>query len=279
VNRFQRSFALLSASLAVVRAERRLLWLPVMSAVFTLIATLLIFVPVVALALAGGSAHRQSGVIFFAGTLLAAYAATTVATFFNVALVSCAARHFHGNRASLAEGFAAAGRRLGAILIWALIATAVGTLLRAVDQRAGLLGSIVTGLVGAAWSVATYFVVPVLAFEQVGPTDAIGRSVAIVRRSWGEGLIGNAGLGIATFVLAVPVGLVGAVGLNMLATDRGAAMVLLLAAGAGLITLAVISSALGQIYKTAVYLYAADGDVAGYSKDLLDGAFRPKRNS
>jgi hypothetical protein len=43
------------------------------------------------------------------------------------------------------------------------------------------------------------------------------------------------------------------------------------------VVLLVVSSAMGQIYKTAVYLYAETGEIAGYSSELLEGAFRDKR--
>jgi hypothetical protein len=40
----------------------------------------------------------------------------------------------------------------------------------------------------------------------------------------------------------------------------------------------VVGSAMGQVYKTAVYLYATNGEVVGYSSELLEGAFREKRS-
>jgi hypothetical protein len=138
-------------------------------------------------------------------------------------------------------------------------------------------GSIVARLLGAGWAIATYFVIPVLAFEQVGPADAVRRSVATVRRSWGESLIGNVGLGIATFLLALPLVGVGLVGAAVVGASPAAGVgLLVVAAGLGVVLL-VVSSAMGQIYKTAVYLYAETGEVAGYSSELLEGAFRDKR--
>jgi hypothetical protein len=208
---------------------------------------------------------------------LAGYAATAVATYFNVALVSCAARSFHGEDTGAAEGMRAANARLGSILLWALIASLVGLVIRSVEQRAGIVGSIVARLLGAGWAIATYFVIPVLAFEQVGPADAVRRSVATVRRSWGESLIGNVGLGIATFLLALPLVGVGLVGAAVVGASPAAGVgLLVVAAGLG-VALLVVSSAMGQIYKTAVYLYAETGEVAGYSSELLEGAFRDKR--
>ena len=98
-----------------------------------------------------------------------------------------------------------------------------------------------------------------------------------MRRSWGESLIGNVGLGIATFLLALPLVGVGLVGAAVVGASPVAGVgLLVVAAGLGVVLL-VVSSAMGQIYKTAVYLYAETGEVAGYSSELLEGAFRDKR--
>jgi hypothetical protein len=276
VNRFQRSFRLLSQSLAIIRSDRSLLWFPVLSAVFTVIAVAIVLVPAAVLLLPGATADSAHTWPMLVVAGLAGYAATAVATYFNVALVSCAARSFHGEDTSAGEGMRAANARLGSILLWALIASLVGMVIRAVEQRAGL-GSIVARLLGAGWAIATYFVIPVLAFEQVGPADAVRRSIATVRRSWGESLIGNVGLGIATFLLALPLVGVGLLGAALVGASPAAGVgLLVVAAGLGVVLL-VVSSAMGQIYKTAVYLYAETGEIAGYSSELLEGAFRDKR--
>ncbi|MDX6522741.1 MAG: hypothetical protein QOI17_254 [Gaiellales bacterium] len=279
MNRFQRSFRLLSESLAIVRADRSLLLFPVLSAVFTVLAVVLIFVPAALLAGVALSAGRPHATLaLLAASALAGYAATAVATYFNVALASCAARSFHGEQTNVGEGLRAANARIGSILLWALIAALVGTIARAVEQRAGVLGNIVAGLLGAAWAVATYFVVPVLAFEQVGPADAVRRSLQTVRRSWGESLIGNVGLGIAGFVLMLPLVLLGLIGAGMVSQHPGAGVALLAVTALLFVALMVVGSAMGQVYKTAVYLYATNGEVVGYSSELLEGAFREKRS-
>ncbi|HEV8154433.1 MAG TPA: DUF6159 family protein [Gaiellales bacterium] len=276
MNRFQRSFRLLSQSLAIIRSDRSLLWFPVLSAVFTVIAVAIVLVPAAVVLLPGATADSAHTWPMLVVAGLAGYAATAVATYFNVALVSCAARSFHGEDTSAGEGMRAANARLGSILLWALIASLVGMVIRAVEQRAGL-GSIVARLLGAGWATATYFVIPVLAFEQVGPADAVRRSIATVRRSWGESLIGNVGLGIATFLLALPLIGVGLLGAALVGASPAAGVgLLVVAAGLGVVLL-VVSSAMGQIYKTAVYLYAETGEIAGYSSELLEGAFRDKR--
>src|SRR6476469_436543 len=148
MHRFQRSFRLLSQSLAIIRRDRSLLWFPVLSAAFTLIAVAIVLVPAAVLLLPGATADTAHTWPMLVAAGLAGYAATAIATYFNVALVSCAARSFHGEDTSAGEGMRAANARLGSILLWALIASLVGLVIRSVEQRAGIVGSIVARLLG-----------------------------------------------------------------------------------------------------------------------------------
>src|SRR5208283_3179336 len=156
----------------------------------------------------------------------------------------------------------------------AAIAASVGTLLRIVAERFGIFGRIVLGLIGLAWSVATALVVPVLAGENVGPIEAIGRSVELIKKAWGEDIIGSAGIGVVFGLIMVATVIVG--GMLVLAAfgaHRLALGVLLLV----LVILAVCLIALAQatlhgIYSAALYRYAT----GGIDRDLLEGAFRQR---
>src|SRR3954453_9085619 len=100
MNRFQRSFRLLSQSLAIIRRDRSLLWFPVLSAAFTLIAVQVVLVPSPVLLLPGAAGDGGGSWPMLVVAGLVGYAASGVATYFNVALVSCAARSFHGEDTS-----------------------------------------------------------------------------------------------------------------------------------------------------------------------------------
>src|SRR5262249_37193960 len=116
-----------------------------------------------------------------------------VIIFFNSALVGAALMHLRGERATLGDGLRIAMSRLPAILGYAVIAATVGMILRAIEERAGFIGRWIAGLLGAAWSLATFMVVPLLVSQQIGPIDAVQRSAQLLKRTWGENLIGNAG--------------------------------------------------------------------------------------
>src|SRR5262249_51278838 len=110
-------------------------------------------------------------------------------TFFNAALVDCAVVRFRGGNPNVWTGLQFAGGRLPQIAAWSLVAASVGLLLRAIesDKRFGV--KLIASVLGVAWSIATYFVVPALVMEKIGPLEAIKRSAAALRNTWGETLI------------------------------------------------------------------------------------------
>ena len=138
---------------------------------------------------------------------------TAVMIFFNVALIHCALRAHAGEQPSIRAGLASAVGLLPQILGWALVTTTVGVVLSmvtdALKNYLGFLGSFLGGLLEVSWAVVTYFVVPVLVTEKVGPVTAVKRSTAILRAKWGALLAGEARIGLigGLFFLAVGVGL------------------------------------------------------------------------
>lgn len=201
-----------------------------------------------------------------------------VIVFFNSALVACAVLRFDGQNPTPGDGLKVALSRLPQIFGWAVVAASVGVLMKIVESRSEKFGAIVASLIGAAWSIVTFFVVPVIVVEQAGPITALRRSTAILRKTWGESLTSNVGIGLITSLLILP-----AVALIVLgAFVIGAGQVVLggavIATGA-LIALAVslVSSALSAIVLAALYLYGAtDRAPSAFDANLLRGAFATK---
>ena len=108
------------------------------------------------------------------------YVMTAVGIFFNVALIHCALRAHTGEEPSIRGGFAAAIGLLPQILGWALLTTTIGVVLNMITdmlkEYLGFLGSLLGGLLEFSWAIVTYFVVPVLVTEKVGPIAAVKRA-------------------------------------------------------------------------------------------------------
>src|SRR5262249_39867725 len=127
-----------------------------------------------------------------------------VIIFFNAALVSCALMRFNGVEPTLGDGLRAASLRLPQILLWALVSATVGMILKAIENSSEKVGQFISGILGMVWTVITYFVVPVLVVEKTGPFAAISRSTSILKKTWGESLVGGIGITLFIFLLALP---------------------------------------------------------------------------
>jgi hypothetical protein len=293
--RLSRGWSMAKASFAVLKQHPKLAVLPAMSGA--------IFLAVVGLILASlmpqlstihgatGSIWRRLGEVgdiwFFAALFASLFVMTTVAIFFNVALVQCALRAHAGEEPSIRGGLSAAIGLLPHILGWALVATTVGVLLNmlqdAIQSYLSFLGKLLGGLLELSWAVITYFVVPVLVTEKVGPITAVKRSSAILRAKWGESLAGEARIGLLGILFVMVSALVFFGGLALVLSSGLKAMV---GIGAVLMTLGIIAGVasmvivqtLSTIFQSGVYLYATTGQVPPtLDRDLLESAFQAKK--
>jgi len=201
--RFSNSWQLFKASLEVLKQDRELLWFPVLSSLAALVVVASFMVPLV---FWGPSAPEiQQGEEMPFGFYLGMFAFYIVLYFviffFNTALVGAAMMRLDGRDPTVSDGLRIARERVGAIFGYAVIAATVGLLLQAIEERVGLIGKIVVGLLGASWTAASFLVVPVLVTRDVGPVDAVKESVQLLKKSWGENIIGHLGLGAVFFLV------------------------------------------------------------------------------
>ena len=199
-----------------------------------------------------------------------------VIVFFNVALVSAASSRLAGGHATINDGLEAAWQRKGKIFQWALLSATVGILLRMIEERTSGLGRLFGGLMGMAWTLASYFVVPVLAAEDVGPAEALQRSADLFRETWGEEVVGGFSFGLIFTLLALPGLALPLVGSKTMGRTG-------IVAGVGLavfywLLLAVVSAAVQGIFVAALYRYAKTKQVsAGFRPEDFSMAWQPKR--
>jgi len=150
-------------------------------------------------------------------------------------------------------------------------------ILRAISERSGFVGRIVVGLVGMAWTLATYLAVPVLVTKNLGPIDTVKESAHLFRKTWGEQVVGNFGMGWAIFLMGVSWTLASAalVSLGAQVSPAGT-LVAVCVAVAGYVFLALFSSALKGIYTAALYRYASTGNAGSFDAGIVGRAFRSK---
>jgi len=199
--------------------------------------------------------------------------------FFNTALIGVVLERLEGRPAGIGDGLGIAASRALRILGYAVLSATVGILLRALEERIGWIGRLVTAVLGTAWTVATFLVVPVLATRDVSPIEAVTESARLLKQTWGETIIGNVGMGatfgLAYVVLFLPAG-AGAMALAGAGFGGWALAVVVTAVVCGGL-LALFQNALQAIYSAALYRHVVGGGaVPGFSADLLDGAFKSK---
>ena len=202
-----RGFPSRESQLGVVRQDHQLLVLPVVSFFCSLVVIAVFAAGALGIGISADGESVSPALYVLGFVLYVALAFVTI--FFNAAIVGTAMKRLNGEDASIKDGLALARQHLGKIFVWALITATVGMILRTLQDRAGIVGRIVIGLIGVAWNVITFFVVPVLLYEPVGVPEAIERSASIFRQRWGEQFIGTATIGLAIFLVAIPVVLVG----------------------------------------------------------------------
>ena len=274
--RMSNSWAMLKASATVLRLDTELLIFPLLST----LAVILITVSLVALIMffGGPEALDGPGYLVYSGGFVFYLILYTIIFFFNAGLVGATLIRLDGGDPTVGDGMNIATKKLPTILGYAVIAATVGMVLRAIEERVGALGRIVVGLIGMSWSLTTYLTVPVLVSKDVRAIDAVKESASIFRRTWGEQVVGNAGIGLATFLLFA---LMTAVGVPLVilvsSINEAFAIPMWITLGVGYFFLALLSAALQGIYSAALYRFATTGDAGEhFNAAMMDQAFRPK---
>lgn len=281
-DRIFRTWDLMGQSLAVLRSDKELMWLPICSgiaclavAVILLSGGTILFLPQLrAMGAAGahGRSHMSQGMWAF--MLLFYVVNYFIVIFFNVALVSIASDRIAGGHATMNDGLQVAWQRKGRILQWALLAATVGMLLRALEDKMNWLGQMVVSFIGVTWTLATFFVVPLLAAEDVGPGEALSRSAQLFRATWGEELVGGFSFGLIFTLLGLPAVFLPIYGATLGRTQFITGTIL---AVVYWLMLATINAALQGIFMAALYRYATTKEVPpGFSGGDLREAWQPR---
>lgn len=275
----RRSYFIFRQSLGILAKDKELLLFPLLSGIVTILAfgsmvfggvTTGLFDHLVKT----GDRSLEGNVAGYAMLFVWYFVSWFIVIFFNVAVIHCAKMRLDGGDPTVGDGFRAAAQHLPRIAMWALISATVGVILRVIAERGKIIGRIVASLLGAGWSIATYFIVPVMIFEKRSLRDSVKQSASLISKSWGESLVAAGGIGAFSMLMAIP-GL--ALPIAGMFISASAAIVLLGVMVVYWIGLAVVSSALSAIFRTGLYLYAAEGKTPpGYDPDYVKNAFEPK---
>ncbi len=189
-----------------------------------------------------------------------------IIVYFNSALIYCAVKILNGEETSLGEGISFANSRLGKIFGWAVLSATVGTLLQLLHNT-GKIGEFVSSLIGIAWSVLTFFVVPVLIFEDKGVIDTVKESGRLMKQKWGESLAANVSFGVFHFL-----GIIVAIGIGILLS----AVNPILGIAVGILTVLLVSTVIATaqtVFVAAVYNHVTGAPTGNFDGETLDSVF------
>ncbi len=192
--------------------------------------------------------------------------------FFNAAIVAAALERLEGRQASARDGIRMTWERRTYVLEWALFSATVGLIVMAIRSKGDWVGRVFAWLFDIAWGYATVFVAPVLVTREVGPIDALRSSAALFKKTWGENIVQDIGMGvlvlgaiIAAVAIALPVGV--AFGL----------IPGIVVAGVLIAAVSAVFSAFDSVFNAALFRYATTGEPpAAFASLDLGRAYIPK---
>ncbi len=284
MNKTATTWQLMKDSWRVLMNDKVLLLFPLISGAACFLVLLTFVVPTLGLGAAGmgGRLRGGGGGEFWSYVLLFCYYVCNffVVFFFNAALVDFVVTRMRGGEPTVSASLRAAVACISQIAMWAVIASTVGVVLKAFESRAGFLGRIVLSLLGVAWALVTYFVVPIIVVERKGAFEAVGDSKDLLARTWGKQIVSGLGYGLIGFLLTIPAVIAIFAAIVGVGVSHGSFVggwaTLAVAAALYLIALVIVLSALRAIFGVVLYLFAKTGVAPeGFNGEDLRRAIAP----
>ena len=267
------TWQIMGASWQILKRDKELLLFAVASAVCCAVVLVSFAIPII-LADGHGQPAEESGraqeVLFYGVLFLFYFCNYFVITFFNAAIIACAVKRMGGGEPTFRDGLGYAFGVLPQIAGWALVSATVGLVLRIIEDRSEKAGRLVAGLLGMAWTLVTFLVVPVLVVEKKGPIASFRKSTALLKKTWGEQLVGGFSFEFLFFLLALPAVAIAALGFMI---GPAAFVICIVLAVLYLLSLALIQSTLHAIFRGVLYAYAETGNVPdAFPREILTDA-------
>ena len=136
---------------------------------------------------------------------------SVVTVFWNAAIIASAyERLTSGANPSFSFGIKKASECLPSIFIWGIISGTVGVILKILEgigqeskSPVAIFALFISWILGAAWWMLTFFVVPTLVLEKNGVLDSLQSSPKLFTDTWGENAGATGGLGLIQFAVSI----------------------------------------------------------------------------
>jgi hypothetical protein len=272
MGKISRAWSLMGASWQVLKSNKQMMFFSILSFICCLIVIASFVYPFVNSDIAElEQKFTDNEANYYIYLFLFYFALYFVITFFNSAIVANTVAYMEGGKPAFSDGLRLAASRLPQIFGWAVVSATVGMILRMIEDKSQWLGRLVAGLLGIAFSLVSFLVVPVLVVEKKGPIESLKESSRLLKKTWGEQVAGSLGFGILLFLLTLPA--VGFIILSAFTGSGGAVIFAVTVATVYIFTLALIHSTLQGIFQAALFMYARDGKAPReFREELLENA-------
>lgn len=254
--RLKTGWALTKDSIHVLRGDPELAVFPLVGSIAGLVFTGLLL---------GGSSllfGSDFGILQYVVLFTLYFGSTFIASFTTAALMHETKKAFEGGEPTFRSGMQAAWRTKNTLLVWSVVSATVGIIIRMIEGQDNVVAKILASIISIGWSILTYFIIPVITFEEVGIREAISRSGSVFKNTWGETAGAHFGVGIVTILFMIPIVLlavaivaVGGAGGGALGFGTGLIIAIVLVLTAYLFTMT-----LSSIARLALYVYATEGE-------------------
>ena len=261
---------LMKSCVNVLKKDKELVFFPIMAAIFVIVLLGIIYST-------GGitfsdNPEEQGSIIPLA---ILIFGANFIIVFFNSALISAALERLRGGDPNISSGLSHAFKHVHHIFLWSIIVTIMALIFAAIrssGRNRGMMGQIMTELFAsflqAGWAMMTFFVVPIIVSENLGPISAIKRSSGLFKQTWGNQVAANFGFGIFKILALLASGAIGWI--FGLASPTFGMIVGVLCAS---ISVSIIYTLEG-IYKAALYEFAMGEKPLEFEQQDLRTAYR-----
>ena len=272
-----RGFSLTVASIRIAMKEPWMFVLPIISGVLLVALFIgLLFTTLVTTAVSGMSGN-SSGLVFTAGVFILYFAGYFLFYFSSAMVIFGAKERFEGRDPTINQAFSASVGAIPKLALLAIIGGIIGLISNALSRRdsrgnVNLIGQILAAIIGVSWTVISYFALPVILTENIGVTDSFKRSMSLVQKSWGEGIVAS----ISLSFLTLPGIIIAFAGLFLFGAS-GAGLALAIIGVLAFLVGYIISMPVKAIVSQALYVYATTGNVpTGFEADHLANFYQKK---
>ena len=285
--KIENSWKLAKECWRILMLDKEMLMFPVLSTLTTIVVFALIAYPIWASGyfVQPEVVHIDTNQIFSLSvflkyallTIVPTYIIYVIITFFNSGLITCAFIRLCGDDPILADGFHVAWKRLPQILTWSILAGSIGLLLRLIKGKNNILQSMLSGLLGLGWRIASFFAIPVIVAEEKGAIDALKRSGELIKKNWGEALTLEVGLSVLGIPAAIPTLLMIGLAAYTSSFSPALSMTLIVLAVVYTFIVSLVFSTLDAIAKAALYMFASGDQMPeNFNNEILETVFKRK---